>query len=272
MSQRFASLFPSHALIGVVHLMPLPGSPDYGGSMAPVIERAAEDATALTEGGFDGIIVENFGDAPFYPDSVPPITISAMTVCAMAVAERIAKASLSPVLGLNVLRNDAEAALAIATAVGASFIRVNVHTGAMITDQGLIQGQAHHTLRQRSALGMTNLAILTDILVKHASPLGTLTLEDAARDTWKRGGSDALIVSGAGTGLKTDPQTVATVRRAAPDAPILIGSGTTLDTLSALLLHADAAIIGTALKVGNSVHGAVDVEKVAKFVETRNAN
>jgi membrane complex biogenesis BtpA family protein len=131
-------------LLGVIHLPPLPGSPRFGGDFGAVLGAAARDARALVEGGFDGIIVENFGDAPFVPDAVAPITIASMTACALAVR---AEAPLLA-LGINVLRNDAEAALAIAIACGASMIRVNVHTGSRVTDQGLIEGRAHGTPRR----------------------------------------------------------------------------------------------------------------------------
>src|SRR5713101_4601014 len=125
-------LFPRRpAIIGMVHLLPLPGAPRWAGSMEEALARAVEDARALAEGGVDGVMVENFGDAPFYPDHVPPETVAAMTRAARAVVEAV------PVpVGVNVLRNDTAAALAIAVAVGARFIRVNVHTGAMWTDQG----------------------------------------------------------------------------------------------------------------------------------------
>src|SRR5437764_8017935 len=136
------ALFPRRpAIVGMVHLLPLPGSPRWAGSLEEVLRRAVEDARALAEGGVDGVMVENFGDTPFYPEQVPPETVAAMTRAARAVVEAVGV----PV-GVNVLRNDAAAALGIAVAVGARFIRVNVHTGAMWTDQGLLQGRAHETI------------------------------------------------------------------------------------------------------------------------------
>ncbi len=75
---------------------------------------------------------------------------------------------------MNVLRNDALAALGVAVAAGADFIRVNVHTGAMLTDQGIIQGEADQTLRMRRYLNAERIQIFADVLVKHAVPLGPL--------------------------------------------------------------------------------------------------
>ncbi|HAX85755.1 MAG TPA: phosphorybosylanthranilate isomerase, partial [Cyanobacteria bacterium UBA11370] len=135
-------------IIGVVHLLPLPTSPRWGGSLKTVIDRAEQEATALASGGVDGVIVENFFDAPFTKNQVDPAIVSAMTL----IVQRLMGLVTLPV-GINVLRNDAQSAMAIATCVRAQFIRVNVLTGVMATDQGLIEGQAHELLRYRRELG-----------------------------------------------------------------------------------------------------------------------
>ena len=106
-------------------------------------------------------------------------------------------------LGFNVLRNDAQAALALCAACGGSFIRVNVHTGAMLTDQGIIEGNAFETLRYRQRI-CPGAQIFADVHVKHAVPLGNWAIGDSARDAVERGLADALIVSGIGTGHAAD--------------------------------------------------------------------
>src|SRR5256712_5007415 len=119
--------------IGMVRLPTLPGSPRWDGSMARVVASALADARALIEGGVDALLVENFGDAPFTPGRVEPATVAAMSVVAAEVRRALPRAPL----GVNVLKNDARAALAVAAAVGAEFIRVNVHAGARLADQGI---------------------------------------------------------------------------------------------------------------------------------------
>ena len=247
-------------LIGMVHLPPLPGSPRWAGSMAAILDRARADATALAEGGVDAVLVENFGDAPFHRDRLPPETVAALAVAAAAVA-----AELSLPLGINALRNDAAAALAVAAAVGASFIRVNVHTGAMVTDQGWIDGRADRTLRERERIA-PDVAILADVLVKHATPPAGLTLARAARDAWERGLADGLIVSGAGTGEATPLADVERVRRTLPEATLLVGSGVTAETAGALLEAADGAIVGSALERDGVAGGPVDPARVRALV------
>lgn len=245
-------------LIGMVHLAALPGAPDFAGDLDAVAEAAAADARVLAQAGFDSIMVENFHDTPFFKDDLPPETIAALTRCAWAVRQ----AAPDLPLGINALRNDGLAALGIAVAVGARFIRVNVLTGAMLTDQGIIEGCAARLLRRRAAL-RSDVAVLADVLVKHAAPLGPVDLVQSAQDAVHRGGASALIVSGTGTGAPTDPERVAALRRAVPGTPVVVGSGTTADNLRRL--GADACIVGTALKRD----GRVDLELARAVVAAR---
>lgn len=251
------SILGRKPVIGMVHLRPLPGAPLAKGDLAPVIEAALADAEALAAGGCHALMMENFGDVPFYPGPVPATVVAVMTRIAVEIKRR----TRLP-LGINVLRNDGLSALAIAVAAGAEFIRVNVLTGARVTDQGLIQGIAHDLLRERAKLGAESVAILADVDVKHSAPLAARPLADEVKDAVVRGLADGLVVSGAGTGLATDPAKVAEVKRAAGGHPVFIGSGVTAANLAALKAHADGFIVGTALKVDGRPTSAVDVAKV----------
>jgi membrane complex biogenesis BtpA family protein len=244
--------------VGVVHLAPLPGAPCYAGSIEAVLARAAADAAALAEGGADALLVENFGDAPFFAGRVPAETVAAM---ALALAE-VRRAAPGCPAGVNVLRNDALSALGLCASAGAAFLRVNVHTGAAVTDQGLIEGRAAETLRARARLAPAAL-ILADVHVKHAQPLGGGDLAATAAETFERGLADALILTGPATGSAPDPAQLARVRERVPAAPLLVGSGLTPDNAAALLRCADGAIVGTALKRGGDVAAPVDPERVA---------
>jgi uncharacterized protein len=247
-------------LIGVVHLPPLPGSPRWGGDLESIIDFAVKDARAYERGGAHALFIENFGDVPFTRGSVAPETIAAMSAAGRAIREAVKLP-----IGFNVLRNDARAALALCAACRGSYIRVNVHCGAMLTDQGLIEGNAYETLRYRQRV-CPQAQIFADVHVKHAVPLGDWTIEDAARDTVERGLVDALIVSGAGTGLATELADVKRVRRTAPGTRILLGSGVTPENVRDFLPVADGFIVGTSLKVGGNVTNAVDPKRVAALV------
>jgi membrane complex biogenesis BtpA family protein len=252
-------------LIGMVHLLPLPGSPRWSGSLDRVIDRAMRDADALSRAGFDALLVENLGDAPYWPTQVEPETIAAMSV----IADRLRNHSALP-LGINVLRNDARAAIAVACTTGASFIRVNVHTGAMLTDQGWIEGRAAETLRVRAHLDSA-VAICADVMVKHATPPAGADLVQLAADTWERGLADVLIVSGAATGAPTDPGRVVRIKKALPNVPVWIGSGVTASTARHLLAVADGAIIGSSVKIGGNPTNAVDPGRAADLVKAARA-
>jgi membrane complex biogenesis BtpA family protein len=251
----------------MVHLLPLPGSPRYAGDAQAILDAARRDALALAEGGVHAVMVENFGDVPFFPTAVPSEVIARMSVIVARLRDAL---GASMPLGVNVLRNDGIGALAVAHAAGASFVRVNVLCGARVTDQGVIQGIAHDLLRKRVALGATTgVRIFADVDVKHSQPLAgrELSLEDEVADTLHRGLADALIVSGTGTGRGTDPDHVRRAKLAATGAaPVFVGSGVTPQTVGALLPHADGFIVGTAFKRGGRVEEPVEVGRVKELV------
>ncbi|MFB3049265.1 MAG: BtpA/SgcQ family protein [Acidimicrobiia bacterium] len=244
--------------IGMVHLGPLPGSPDYDGDLQAVIDAAVADATTLAAAGFDGVMVENFGDAPFFADDVPKVTVAAMTKAVDAVTT-----SGLPI-GVNVLRNDALAALSIAAATGAAFIRVNVLSGSMFTDQGEITGKAAEVARLRAAI-CPDVAVMADVFVKHAMPPAGVSLAEATRDLAERGGADAVIVSGASTGAAADLDDLAIVADAT-SLPVYVGSGVTADSVAATLKIADGVIVGTATKPAGRIDAPVDADLAAAII------
>jgi membrane complex biogenesis BtpA family protein len=224
-----------------------------------IARAAAEDAKILVDAGFDTVIVENFGDIPFLP-RVGAVTVSAMTLA----AQRVRDACPALPLGINVLRNDADAALAVAVVVGAQFIRVNVHTGARVTDQGIVEGEAGETLRKRRALGASDIAIWADVDVKHSAPLGVRPVADEATDVALRGMADVVLVTGAGTGRAVDEAKLGLVRRAVP-LPVYAASGSTIETLPALAAACDGVIVGSALCHGGVAGGRIDPERAPRF-------
>lgn len=252
---------PGKTLIGVVHLLPLPGSPRWNGNLKSVLNRARVEAGILQDGGAAGIIVENFGDTPFRTGRVEPETVAAMTLA----VEQVRGAVSLPV-GLNMLRNDAVSALAVAVATGAEFIRVNVHYGVMATDEGLVEGEAYETTRRRRSLN-ADVRILADVLVKHAAPVAQSDIGLIAQETSRRALADGLIVSGPATGQPTNSFDVSVVRRAVPDGFVLVGSGINESNVWRILEHADGAIVGTSLKREGIVANPVDPDRVRRLAD-----
>ncbi len=247
-------------LVGVIHLAPLPGSPRSRLSVAAIAEGARRDAAVLAKAKFDAILVENFGDAPFEPRAVEPITVAAMTVCVAAARE------VGLVTGVNVLRNDVKSALAIAVATGAAFVRVNVHVGAVVADQGILEGRAHETMRLRSALRAGHVKVFADVEVKHAAPLAPRPIVDVVKDTLLRGLADAVIVTGAATGAAVDPRTLRLVAAAAKKAPVYVGSGATPDAAADLrAAGATGVLVGSWLRRDGRAGGPIDLRRARAF-------
>lgn len=261
------------ALVGAVHLSPLPGSPLWEAAGRPGIEAivsaALRDAERYLAAGCAGLIVENFGDAPFFKRA-PLEAVTCLTRCARAIVE-LAQAAGGVPVGVNVLRNDGAAAIACALAAGARFVRVNVLSGAAVTDQGVIESQAADLLRLRAHLGAGPsgahpIAILADVHVKHAQPLAGGALADAARDTALRGLADGLIVSGVATGAAPDPARLAEVRAALPDTPLWLGSGLTHHNCATLVPLLDGAIAGSAAEEEGRAGNPVDPARASALV------
>jgi membrane complex biogenesis BtpA family protein len=229
--------------------------------MAEVLRRARADAAAYRAAGFDGLVVENYGDAPFWKDRVPPETVAATALAAAAARD----AAPGLAVGANVLRNDARAALAVAAAAGLDFVRVNVLAGAVATDQGLVEGRAAEVLRERARL-CPGVRVLADVRVKHGRPLAERPIGDEARDLVGRGGADAVIVTGERTGAPAAPSDLDAVRAACPHATLLVGSGASPETVRGLLRVADGVIVGTAVKRGGATEAPVDPRRARAFV------
>jgi membrane complex biogenesis BtpA family protein len=245
----------------MLHAPALPDAPGFDENIEALRAAVLRDAAALAEGGATGLLLENLGDTPFFPTQVPPITVAHM----VALATEVRRQTDLP-LGINVLRNDAIAALAIAHAVGAQFIRVNVLVGAYVADQGILQGIAPELLRHRRRLRADEIKILADVHVKHAAPLAARPLIEEAVDAVRRGGADALIISGAATGSPVEISQLRDVRTAVHPTPVLVGSGVTADNAAELASASDGLIVGTSLNRDNCVSQPIEVSRVADVV------
>ncbi len=248
-------------VIGMVHLQPLPGSPGFCGSMSAVREAALDDARALVQGGVGAIMVENFGDAPFFPDQVPAETVAAMAAILQSVREQ----SSVPV-GVNVLRNDALSALAVAAVTGAEFIRVNILSGTRVTDQGLVSGRAAELLRLRARL-QADVKIFADCNVKHSAALVERPLRDEVAELVERAGADALIATGSMTGSSVDLDELRNLRSLLGETALIAGSGVRADSIAEILTIADAVIVGTSIKKGGKTTAPVDPERVSTLIQ-----
>ena len=250
------------SLLGMVHLAPLPGSPGYAGDPDLPLERALADTRSLVEAGFSGVMVENYGDLPFFAEDLPPVAVAAMA----RVVGRLRQEWPELRLGVNCLRNDARAALSIACATRADAVRVNVHTGAMLSDQGVLTGQAARTLRLRQELAAP-VWILADLRVKHAAPLSSRPLEEEALDLRIRGLADAVLLTGSGTGRPADDGQAQLVRQVLPETPLLVASGVNLQNAPRWAAAVDGAIVGSELMHGGRAGAGIDPSRARALLE-----
>jgi hypothetical protein len=247
-------------LYGVIHLAALPGAPESRQTLDGVEERALQDGRRYAQAGFTGVLVENYGDKPFHPEHVGPETIAAMARIARALRQALPELAL----GVNVLRNDGEAALAVAHAAGADFIRVNVLSGLSWSDQGALHGRAARILRLRKAMD-SSVRIFADVDVKHGRMAAHADALEQAEDLVGRAGADALIVTGRATGQPPEAEQISRLRERIGDFPLIVGSGLSADNAAALLAHADGAIVGTSVKVGRITQRPVDLEAAKRL-------
>lgn len=256
----FFSLFSTNKpIIGMVHLLPLPGSPAYEGSLDSIYEWAAWEAVALAKAGVDGLIVENFGDEPYQVGEPEPVQLAVM-----AAVLRDVRREVSIPVGLNVQFNAWRAELAAAHACGAEFIRVEVFVDTVVCAQGIVHPCSAELTRLRKALG-SKVQIWADIQTKYTTNLVEQPLTQSALDA-QNAGADALIVTGGATGQETPLDAVAQVKQKV-DLPVLVGSGTTIQNVAQSLAAADGAIVGSALKDGGSAWNRVSPQRTLAFMQ-----
>ena len=254
-------------VIGVIHALPLPGSPYYDGEpVQRIYDFARAEAQRYKDGGVDGLVVENHGDIPFAkPDELGPETAATMA----GMTDWIRRESGLPI-GVNVLANGAVRGLAVAKAAGADFITVNQWANAYVANEGLMEGKAGAASRNRSWLRAKNVAIFADVHVKHGSHaiVADRSLQELTRDA-EFFDADAVIVTGQRIGDAANIDELATVR-AATQLPVLVGSGVNPANVASIFGFADAVIVASALKLEGGWWNAVDPVRLAAFMTVAN--
>lgn len=254
------------ALIGMVHVQALPGTPLARLSPDKIVAQAVADARVYVKAGFDAIMVENMHDRPYVHGAKPPEVVAMMTRVALAVRE----AAPNMPLGIQVLSGGNKDAIGIALATGASFIRCENFVFAHVADEGLLErAEAGELLRYRRAIGAERVRVFCDIKKKHASHAitGDLTIGDVAHGA-EFFGADGLVVTGIATGMAAEIEDVAEAR-AASSLPILVGSGVTPEQVPDLLAHADAMIVGSYVKRGGVWENAPELARCRVLARAR---
>ena len=232
----------SRALIGVIHLGALPGTPENRRDVASIAETAVDEARIYAAAGFHGLVIENTHDRPYLKGSVGPEIGAAMAV----IGAEVRRAVLLP-LGIQILAGANSWALAVAHACGASFVRVEGFVFAHVADEGVIQSSAGELLRYRRAIGADKVRVFADIKKKHSAHAITADVDIAetakAAEFFR---ADGVIVSGIATGGAADTKEVSNVSRAV-EIPTLVGSGISPENIHTYAA-ADGFIVGSSVK------------------------
>ncbi|MGE5623737.1 MAG: BtpA/SgcQ family protein [Methanocella sp.] len=247
-------------IIGGVHLLPLPGTPDYdlSGGMEKIYRRAREDVLRLSEARVDAILFANESDAP-YQTKVGAEIVAAMTYCIGRL-----KGELAVPFGINMLL-DPLAGIAVAHATGGKFVR-GYYTGGYVGDMGIMNTCGPEAARFRKALGAEDVRFITNLTCAFGVPLAQRDLTATAYGAVVHGRVDALAVSGPAAGFEADREALAAVRRAVADIPVLVGTGVSLENVRDMLAVADGAIVASALKVDGVTLNPVDGERAKRFM------
>ncbi|RME57453.1 MAG: hypothetical protein D6790_13240, partial [Caldilineae bacterium] len=255
------NLFTAHPkpIIGMIHVGPLPGTPYYGadGDYATIRRKAVADALALVEGGAHAGLVQNRNDRVFRNHVADPVVVAAMTDITRAVVDAVGDRL---VVGVQVLRNDLKASLAIARVCGASFLRCGVLLGRTYTASGVVEGDPYGVLNYRRQIGAENVALIAEIKSMHfdnEQPLARLA-QDAAF-----AGADAVGV--AHPDVETTLGWIAQIKAAAPEMRVVIGGYTDASNIARYLAVADGAFVGGAFE-GGARGGAIDPQTVRTFM------
>ena len=268
MQSRAAALFGrDKSLVGMVHVAGLPGTPRSRLAPGEIVAQAVSEAKILAEAGFDAVLLENMHDAPYLRRRIGPEVVAAMTAVVVAVRRAVEQP-----LGVQILAGANEAAVAVAHAAGAQFVRAEGFVFAAVADEGLLEeASAGPLLRYRRAIGADGIAVLADIKKKHSAHAMTADIDLAETATAAEFfGADGVVVTGAATGRATSVDDVVDVR-AATALPVLVGSGVEPGAVGALFAHADALIVGSWFKVGGLWSNPPDADRAAALVAAADA-
>ena len=242
----------NNIIIGVIHFPPLLGYPDFPGFKNSE-KNALKDLKAFEKGGVDGIIIENNYDIP-HKKFIDSPAIIAMTF----LGEKIRKATKLP-LGISVLWNDYCSALSMAKTLKAQFIRIPVFVDRIKTECGIIKGEPKKITEFQDLVKAKNIALFTDIHVKHSKLLSKNNIIQSAKLAIKNH-SDALIITGNWTGQSPNIEKLKLLRNSINNFPIIIGSGTDKNNIKELFTYANAAIVSTSLKKGSVKKEEINVK------------
>ncbi|MBM3226655.1 MAG: hypothetical protein FJZ47_23060 [Candidatus Tectomicrobia bacterium] len=259
--RTFESLGKKKVVIGMVHLLPLPGTPFYQeGNVERALEKAVADATALEQGGADGCLIQTVDRVYPATDDADYARVAAVAAITQAVAD-----ATSPKfqIGVQIMLNALKASVAVATVCGGSFLRCTALVGATVSTSGIIQANPLDFLTYRAGIGGNRIALIAEVNSMHFRAMGDRSTADMARTAARMG---AAAVEVAHSDEETNARLVREIKQAMPQLPVLLGGHTNHANVARRLAEADGAFVGTCLQ-GEGWGGRIDITRVREYVD-----
>lgn len=261
---RIQRLLTKKPIIGMIHLLPLPGSPNYKGDINVIVTRALAEAQIYKRGSVDGVIIENFNDIPFSNGDISheQFALMAAIICQV-------RRVLSIPIGVNVHFNDWKAEIALAFACKSQFVRVEVFVDIVGSSCGIVQPCCAEVMRYRKTLSAEDsIKIWADIHPKYSYNILPISLRDSAKMA-ESAMADIIIVTGEKTGMATPLDDIRIVKEVV-DVPVFAGSGVCLENVAETLAIADGVIVGSAFKLNGNVYNEVSEDRIIEFMKVVN--
>ena len=246
-------------VIGMVHLLPLPGNPAYRGDRETIEKWAIEDAHTLIDSGVDAIMVENFNDGPQYSTEIPLSSYSLM----LSIVAKIRDFCKLP-LGVNIEMNAFEQEWMMAYATHADFTRIEAFVDNRAGSFGFIEA-ASTPLAQLMKDYPSDTALLTDVRTAETYGCPEVPINELAQNA-RNHDSSAVIVTENDHGNHVTVDGVKSMREVMGDFPIIVGAGVHPDNVLDYLKFADGVIVGRGFQKGDRV----DPELVTSFMKLVN--
>lgn len=261
MSNREILTKGSNTVIGMIHLLPLPGTAGFDGDFQKILDRAVQEAITLEKAGVDAVMVENMGDTPF------SAKLDIAQIAALSAATMLVRKTIKIPVGVDAAFNDCKASISIAAITGATFVRIPVFVDTVVFTDGIINPVARECIMYRKQLGAEHIKILADVQVKHSHMLlPNITIEQSAKEA-QDNGADAIVITGSSIGEETPIQMIERVNKIV-NIPVIAGSGVSTKNIKEQMKIVDGAIVGSSLKKDGVFTNPVSYELVKELMDS----